>query len=275
MNALIVRPAVGRLAAAVLVAGVLQACETVPYTERQQLVLISEDQEIALGAKAYEQILDESKLSDDDAANRMVRRIGSRIAAVADKNDYEWEFRVIQDDKTANAFALPGGKVAVYTGLLPITQDEAGLAVVMGHEIAHALARHGAERMSQTELANLVGAGLLEMVNAGDPRTVELVRAAYGATAQIGFLLPYGRAQESEADRIGLILMAKAGYDPRRAVEFWRRMAQQSKGSPPEFLSTHPNDERRIAQIEQWMPEAMKYYERSRSDQARRPKAAD
>lgn len=264
------RAAIGRLMVAALIAGLLQACETVPYTERRQLVLIPEDQEIAIGSKAYDQILDEAKTSNDPDATRLVRRVGSRIAQVADKDDYQWEFRVIEDDKTANAFALPGGKVAVYTGLLPITQDEDGLAVVMGHEIAHALARHGAERMSQTELANLVGAGLLELVNAGDPRTVSLVRAAYGASAQVGFLLPYGRKQESEADRIGLILMAKAGYDPRRAIRFWERMAQQSKGSPPEMLSTHPSDERRVRQIEQWLPEALKHYQRSRGDQALR-----
>ena len=238
-------------------------CETVPYTGRRQLQLVSADEEAQMGVQAYQEIVGKQTLSTDTQANAMVQRVGSRIAAVSGVSA-QWEFRVIQDDKQANAFALPGGKVAVYTGILPITRDEAGLAAVVGHEIAHVLARHGGERLSQQMGVQTV-TQLLAGMASSNPATVQLVSAALGAGAQVGVLLPYGRAQESEADHVGLILMAKAGYDPRAAAELWKRMAEAARGQrPPEFLSTHPSEATRIQQIEGWLPEALTYYRPAR-----------
>jgi predicted Zn-dependent protease len=197
----------------------------------------------------------------------MVRRVGERLAAAADKPDYKWEFNLIDDPKTVNAWCLPGGKVAVYSGILPVTQDENGLAVVLGHEISHALARHGAERMSQGLLAQLGGAALSVALANRPGETQQLAQQAYGAGAQVGVLLPFSRAQESEADHIGLILMAKAGYDPATAVGFWTRMSQQKGagggGGLERYLSTHPPDVQRIKDIQRELPEAEKYYRRA------------
>ena len=186
----------------------------------------------------------------------MVKRVGQRIAAVANRQDFEWEFRVIEKD-IANAFALPGGKVAVYTGILKYTQSADGLAVVMSHEVAHALARHGGERISRSIIAQLGLTAVQIGLRNNNPAMMQGIALAYG----VGVDLPFNRGQESEADHIGLILMAKAGYDPREAIPFWQRMAaaQQSQ-RPPEFLSTHPSGTRRITQIKQWLPEAMSYY---------------
>jgi predicted Zn-dependent protease len=250
---------------ALVAAGAVTACETVPYTGRSQLQLMSAQEESELGAQAYQQTLAKTKLSSDAAASEMVTRVGSRIAAVTGHPEYKWEYRLIQDDKQANAFALPGGKVAVYTGILPITRDENGLAAVLGHEIGHVIARHGSERVSQQMLVNTGLAGLettMAALSRGNPATVQAVASLLGAGATVGLLLPWSRAQESEADHVGLILMAKAGYDPHAARELWVRMAAASKGSgkPPEFLSTHPSEPTRIQQIGVWMPEAMQYY---------------
>ncbi|MDH3598437.1 MAG: M48 family metallopeptidase, partial [Candidatus Tectomicrobia bacterium] len=196
------------------------------------------------------------KLSQDAQVNAMVRRVGRRIADAANRPDFQWEFRVVEKDE-ANAFALPGGKVAVYTGILKYTETEAGLAVVMGHEVAHALARHGGERMSQSMVAQF-GLTLGDLALGGsNPAVMQAVQMAYG----VGVQLPFGRRQESEADHIGLILMAKAGYDPNEAVPFWQRMSGGKTGNaPPEFLSTHPSGATRIRQLQQWMPEALQYY---------------
>src|SRR6266571_9257555 len=246
------------LAALVMVA----ACETVPYTGRSQLQLISAEQETQMGAQTYTQTLAKEKLSTDPVATEMVKRVGSRIAAVTGLN-YQWEYRLIQNDKTVNAFALPGGKVAVYTGMLPVTKDENGLAAVLGHEIGHVVARHGGERMSQQMGVN-VAVETLAGLSSGNPLVVQSVSALLGAGASVGVLLPWGRAQESEADHLGLILMAKAGYDPHAARDLWVRMAELSakgSGKPPAFLSTHPSEATRITQIEAWMPEAMQYYQ--------------
>jgi metalloendopeptidase OMA1, mitochondrial len=255
-----------RFAVAVLLLVVLATptgCETVPYTGRRQIQLVSPSEEAQMGVQSFKEIVGKSTLSTDAQANAMVQRVGSRIAAVTDLG-YQWEFRVIQDDKQANAFALPGGKVAVYTGILPITRDEAGLAAVLGHEIAHVLARHGGERVSQQMGAQTVTQVLAGMASS-NPATVQLVSAALGAGASVGVLLPWGRAQESEADHLGLILMAKAGYDPRASLDLWKRMAEASKGQrPPEFLSTHPAEATRIQQIEGWLPEALTYYRPAR-----------
>lgn len=242
------------------------ACETVPYTGRSQLQLLSSTQEGEMGVQAYQQILGTSHASADTAATEMVRRVGSRIAAVTGHPEHKWEYRLIQDDKQANAFALPGGKVAVYTGILPITRDEAGLAVVLGHEIGHVIARHGGERVSQQLLVNVGLEATMAALSGGNPGTVQQVGSLLGAGAAVGLLLPWSRTQESEADHLGLILMAKAGYDPRAAVDLWRRMADHARtsGRPPEFLSTHPSEVTRIQQIQAWLPEALQHYKPGR-----------
>ena len=210
-----------------------------------------------MGEDAYKQILSKAKISTDPAVNAMVTRVGTRIAAATERSDLKWEFTVIDDPKAVNAFALPGGKVAVYTGILPVTKDEAGLAAVLGHEVAHVLARHSAERLSQ-ELALQVGAQVLGSIVGVNTELTKLGSSLLVSAIQ----LPWGRKQESEADHLGLIYMAKAGYDPRAALDLWRRMAQASQGSsrPPEFLSTHPSEETRIRQIESWLPEAESHY---------------
>jgi predicted Zn-dependent protease len=240
-------------------------CETAPVTGRQQLILIPPAQEIALGLQSYRDILKESKLSQDKATVDMVNRVGWNIARVVDRDypiakDYAWEFNVIEEDKTPNAFALPGGKIAVYTGILPYTQNEAGLATVMGHEIGHALARHGGERMTQALLASVGGVALNVAIQGKSSEAKQAINTAYGVGATVGVLLPFSRLEESEADHIGLILMAKAGYDPREAIRFWERMGQAGGKKPPVFLSTHPTDEKRIAQIKGWIPEASAHY---------------
>ena len=232
-------------------------CATVPETGRSQLLLFPDSQMNALGLQAYEEILKKEKVSADPEANALVRRVGERIAAASGK-DYDWRFTVIDDPKSANAFCLPGGKVAVYTGILPVTRDDAGLAVVMGHEVAHATARHGAERMSQSTLVQGLALGGGVALGGGDPQRTRAIFGALGAGAAVGVILPFSRKQESEADRIGLRYMARAGYDPEAAVGFWERMdaAAQGKSRPPEFLSTHPSGETRIRQIREWLPEA-------------------
>ena len=236
------------------------ACQQVPFTNRSQLILVSAEEEMKLGAQAFREVLAKSPVVTSDRYVEPVRRIGERLARAADRPDYRWEFAVIDDPMQVNAFALPGGKVAVYTGLLPVAQDSDGLAVVMGHEIAHVIARHGAERMSQG-LAQQLGANVLGAAVGGSP-SGNLLLAAYGLGTQLGVLLPYSRTQESEADHIGLIMMAKAGYDPRAAVGFWQRMARASSGGgAPEFLSTHPSHGTREQQISEWIPEALRYFE--------------
>ena len=252
-------------ALALLVFVMIVACQTVPITGRSQLLLLPEAEELQMGLQSYQEVLKKSKISNDPKMNDLVRRVGTRIAAATGRSNYQWEFKVIEE-KQANAFCLPGGKVAVYTGILPITRDEAGLAAVVGHEVSHAIARHGAERVSQNLLVEMGLTGTMAALSKGDPNTVKNVGALLGAGASVGLLLPWGRAQESEADHLGLIYMAKAGYDPHAARDLWVRMAEASKGSgrPPEFLSTHPSEATRIKQIEAWLPEAMQYYRPTR-----------
>ncbi len=252
-------PLLGLVAAVALAAA---ACQTVPYTGRSQLQLLSPAQEDQMGVQAYQQILGKARVSTDGTLNAMVTRVGSRIAAATGHPEYQWEYRLIVDDTQANAFALPGGKVAVYTGILPITRDEAGLAAVLGHEIGHVIARHGGERVSQQLLVNVGLEATMAGLSRGNPAMVQQVGSLLGAGAAVGVLLPWSRTQESEADHLGLILMARAGYDPHASLELWKRMAEHAKGSgrPPEFLSTHPAEATRIQQIQGWMPEAMRYY---------------
>jgi predicted Zn-dependent protease len=204
-------------------------------------------------------VLRKSRVVTSPAFVEPVEQVGRRIAAVSDRPSYHWRFVVLADPREANAFALPGGKVAVYTGLFPVAHNTEGLAVVLGHEIAHVLARHGAERMSQGLLAQLGGTVLAAVL--GSSPDGDRALAAYGLGAQVGVLLPYSRTQESEADHIGLLLMARAGYDPNAAIAFWRRMERAaSSGGPPEFLSTHPSRGTREEQIRVWLPEAMALY---------------
>lgn len=239
----------------------MSSCATAPYTGRQQLLLISEGEEVALGVQAYHEVLKKEKISTDTKTNALVKRVGTRIAAAANKPGYSWEFTVIDNAKTVNAFALPGGKVAVYTGILPYTQTEAGLAFVLAHEVGHALARHGGERMSQQLLLQLGQQGLNIAIANKSPVAIDAINTGYGIASTVGVALPFSREQEYEADRIGLILMAKAGYDPSEAPSFFERMMQDSKkASPPEFLSTHPTDQHRISRLRSMIPEAMQYY---------------
>ena len=236
------------------------SCQAVEYTGRSQVNLVSEGDEKKLGVDAYDDILKKTPLSKNQTWQAQLKRVGQRISAAAAKPEYEWAFNVLAG-KDVNAFCLPGGKVAFWEGIMPVAQDDAGVAVVMGHEVAHALARHGAERMSQSMGAQIVGQVLGAGVGMVNPAYTEAFSQAYGLGVNVAVILPWGRAQESEADQIGLILMAKAGYDPSAAVGFWERMAKVKQGgSPPEFLSTHPSDDTRIAQIKQWLPEAVKYY---------------
>jgi predicted Zn-dependent protease len=236
------------------------ACETVPITGRSQLVLIPEGTEVKMGLDSYQEIIGKAKLSTDPKANEQVTRVGRRIAEATDRKDYQWEFKVIEDTQV-NAFCLPGGKVAVYTGMLPVAHDDAGLAAVLGHEISHAIARHGGERMSQQLAVQGISLAAAETLLAGrDPALVQLASAALGGVANVGVLLPFSRAQESEADHLGLVYMAKAGYDPHASLELWKRMASANASRPIQLLSTHPLPETRITQIEGWIPEAMTYY---------------
>ena len=236
-------------------------CQTVPFTGRSQLVLVPEGTEVQMGLESYQEILNKSKLSTDRRLTEQVERVGRRIAEATGRSDYQWEFRLIEDPQ-ANAFCLPGGKVAVYTGMLPITRDDAGLAAVLAHEVAHAVARHGGERLSQQlAVQGLTLAGTQALLAGRDPATVQLVAGVLGAGATVGLLLPWGRAQESEADRLGLIYMAKAGYHPSAARDLWVRMGEASKDRQQfPFLSTHPLPATRVAQIEAWIPEALEYY---------------
>jgi metalloendopeptidase OMA1, mitochondrial len=237
------------------------ACETVPITGRSQVIIVPEGDEVKMGLESYQQILAKSKLSTDARLTEQVTRVGRRIAEATERKDYQWEFKVIEDPQV-NAFCLPGGKVAVYTGILPITHDDAGLAAVLGHEVSHAIARHGAERMSEElALQGLTVAGTRVLLSGRDPATVQFVGGMLGAGATYGILLPWSRAQESEADHLGLVYMAKAGYHPQAARDLWVRMNEASKGRQQiEFLSTHPLPATRITQIEGWIPEALKYY---------------
>jgi predicted Zn-dependent protease len=250
---------------------VLVGCSEVGITGRSQLNLVPDSIINSMSLKEYDTFIASSKLSTDTAKTEMVKRVGTRIVKAVGEYcktkgiedplaSYDWEFNLVVDPNV-NAFAMPGGKVVVYTGLLPVAQSETGLAVVVGHEIAHVFAKHGAERMTQQLLVKGGGMALSEALKEKPAETQNLFMTSYGLGTQIGILLPYSRTHESEADHLGLIFMAMAGYDPHEAVMFWERMAAQSSGSkPPELLSTHPADETRIKDIERLLPEAMEYY---------------
>ena len=247
------------------------SCSSVPITGRHQLSLVPESEMQQMSYAQYDTFLMTHKLSTNKSDTEMVKRIGTRIQHAVESymsshnqqsalNGYKWEFNLVED-KQVNAWCMPGGKVVVYTGILPVTKDEPSLAVVMGHEIAHAVARHGSERMSQGLLAQGLGTGLDAALANNSTLNKQIAATAFGIGAQYGALLPFSRQQESEADHLGLIFMAMAGYDPHAAVPFWQRMAESSGGGkPPEIMSTHPSDETRIANLQKLMPEAMNYY---------------
>jgi predicted Zn-dependent protease len=247
------------------------ACSKAPITGRSQLHLVPDSEMLSMANQQYTDFLKSNKVSTDQVHTDEVKRVGSRIAGAVEKylnehglssevKNYSWQFNLIESDEM-NAWCMPGGKVVVYTGLLPVTKDDNGLAVVLGHEIAHAVAKHGSERMSQGLLEQLGGIALSTALSKEPAATQQLAMAAYGAGAEVGVLLPFSRTQESEADHLGLIFMAMAGYNPDEAVTFWERMMAASQGGkPPEILSTHPSDANRIAAIKKLLPEAHKYY---------------
>ncbi|MBN1586050.1 MAG: M48 family metallopeptidase [Candidatus Omnitrophica bacterium] len=254
----------------VLVCFLCASCATVPLTGRRQLALISNQSLLSMSYRQYDEFLKANKLSGDQTQTQRVKSVGQRIQQAVERymaannladelRDYEWEFNLVENEE-ANAWCMPGGKVMVYTGILPVTKDEDGLAVVMAHEIAHAIARHGDERMSQGLLTELGGVALSSALEKQTEKTKKIWMTAFGVGTQFGVLLPYSRLQENEADRLGLIFMAMAGFDPHAAVAFWERMLQKKDGQPDiEFLSTHPSGQTRIQNIKAAIPEAMQY----------------
>ena len=244
----------------ILLSGVvISACTTTPVSNRSALILIPKSQEISLGIQSYNEILKREKESEDTQLNQIIRRVGQRIASVSDMPKLEWEIKLIESDQK-NAFALPGGKIAIYTGILSVAKNEAGLATVMSHEIAHVIARHGAQRMTQQMLLQgaMIGAGL-SMKNSTQKN---IVLSALGVGVLYGFTLPFSRLHESEADQIGLIYMAKAGYDPNEAINFWQRLGQVKGGKGgPEWASTHPADATRIQGLRSYLSRAKYDYQ--------------
>jgi metalloendopeptidase OMA1, mitochondrial len=232
--------------------------ETVPLTGRKQIVDISREQEASLGLQSYREVLQQSRVVTGTPEANLVKEIGRKIAAVSEDPGFQWEYNLI-DSEQVNAFCVPGGKVAVYTGILPVAKNPDGLAVIMGHEIAHAIARHGAERMAQEKMVQIGSMAAGVAVSDMDPKARMAVMTALGLGAQYGFMLPFSRDHESEADYMGLIYVARSCFDPTEAPKLWQRMgAASGGGAPPEFQSTHPSHETRIKQFEQWMPEALK-----------------
>ena len=235
-----------------------------PETGRVSHVGLSTQQESALGLQSYQQVLSEAQTIGSGPEAEMVRRVAGRLitATGGAGKDYDWQESLIRDDQV-NAFCLPGGKIVVYTGILPVAQNDAGLATVLGHEMAHATSRHGAQRVLQQNLAQTAMTGIAVSLSDMDYDKQRAVMGALGAGAQFGILMPFGRAHESEADHVGLIYMARAGYDPRESVQFWERMERTGSAQPPEFLSTHPSHGHRIQQLQAWMPQAMEEYNKA------------
>lgn len=251
----------------------LAACSTVPKTGRSQLDLVPDNQMLSLSESQYKDFLSQNKLSTDAEKTAMVQRVSRNVANAVEQylkdngqaeklKDYKWEFNLIES-KEVNAWAMPGGKIVVYEGIIPLAGNDDGLAVVLGHEIAHAVAHHGNERMSQGLITQLGGTALQVALANKPQQTQQLFMSVFGAASNVGFILPYSRLHESEADYLGLIFMAMAGYDPQTAIPFWQKMAAQGGNKPPEFLSTHPSDETRIRDIQAKMGEAMSYYNSS------------
>lgn len=249
----------------------INSCATVPVTGRRQLDLVSSDEINTMSASQYKEVIKKGPLSNNAEQVAMIQRVGGRIEKAVEQYmalkgasdqlaGFNWEFNLIQDDKTVNAWCMPGGKVAFYSAIIPICKDETGIAVVMGHEVAHAIANHGRERMSQGMLEQLGLSTLGAAMGQNATITKQIFLEAVGIGANLG-MLKFSRTHESEADHIGLIFMAMAGYDPHQAPKFWERMVAGANGQkPPEFMSTHPSDETRIKDLQGWMPEALQYY---------------
>lgn len=248
----------------------LVSCGTVPLTGRKQLTAIPSSQMLSLSTDSYQQVLKESDLSKNQEYISRVKRVGERISDAVEEymrqnglsdrlKGYQWEYHVIKSEQL-NAWCMPGGKIAFYEGIMPVCKDDNGVAVVMAHEVAHAVARHGNERMSQQLAVQLGGIALSEALETQKEQTQQLAMLAFGVGSQVGVMLPYSRLHESEADELGLYFMAMAGFDPREATDFWKRMAKEGGSRPPEFLSTHPNPDTRISNLEKLMPKALKYY---------------
>jgi predicted Zn-dependent protease len=250
------------IVSAAIGSALLAGCTAAPITGRRQLILIPEAYEKTLGVQAYQEVLAQETLSGDQRMTGILERVGRRVAEAANRPDFEWEFSLIESEQV-NAFCLPGGKVAVYTGILPVMENEAGMAVIIGHEVAHAVARHGGERLSQSltveVIERLVETGLRDAPPTTRTRTLQ----AFGVVTQVGVLLPYSRTHELEADELGLRYAARAGYDPREAVRVWQRMKAAGGARPLEFLSTHPHPDRRIEELEEQLPAALDDYGQS------------
>ncbi len=261
------------LFAIILAAMFFISCSTVPLTGRKQLSLVPESEMISMSFNSYSEFMKTNPISTDKANSALVQEVGKNISQAvikyfSDNNlssrleGYQWEFNLVKNDTTPNAWCMPGGKVVVYSGILPLTKDKNGLAVVVSHEIAHAVARHGNERMSQEMLAQFGSVVLSEAIKEKPEQTKAIFGSAYGLGAQYGVMLPFSREHELEADKLGLIFMAMAGYDPQTAVEFWERMSVVGGQKPPEFMSTHPSDATRIQRIKEAMPEVLTYYKK-------------
>jgi predicted Zn-dependent protease len=256
----------------VLIAVVVFSCSVVPFTGRKQLSIVPESEMIAMGLASYQEFIKENPASPDKNNSNIVKEVGSRLSTAVDfyfaannmetrLDGYKWEYSLVEST-VPNAFCLPGGKIVIYSGILPYTKDKNGLAVVISHEIAHAVARHGGERMSQQLLLQFGGIALGEAVKNKPEETKSIYNTVFGIGSQLGVVLPYSREHEYEADKIGLIFMALAGYDPQSAVAFWERMSAIGGNKPPEFLSTHPTDAKRISKIKAAMPEVIQYYKK-------------
>lgn len=250
---------------------IIISCGTVPFSGRRQFTIVPTIQMISLARENYAQVLQENELSGNQQYNNQVKRVGKRITSAVEEyfrsqgqqqllKNYKWEFHVLKSDEK-NAWCMPGGKIAFYEGIMPICQDDNGVAVVMAHEIAHAVAKHGNERLSQQMAIQTGGMFLSEALKKEEEKTRQLAMAAFGVGSQLGILLPYSRTHEKESDELGLYFMAMANYDPRGAQEFWKRMQAEGGSGPPEFLSTHPHPETRIKNMEEHMQKALQYYE--------------
>ncbi|MCH8318165.1 MAG: M48 family metallopeptidase [Bacteroidetes bacterium] len=263
-----------KIITAITITLILISCSKVPVTNRRQINMLPESMLMGMSLTNYKDFLSKNTVINNTSDAQLVKKVGNNIAGAVNTylievgkskriKNYKWTFNLVKD-KTVNAWCMPGGKVVVYSGLMPVAKDETGLAVVMGHEIAHAIARHGNERMSQMLLVQMGGIGLSVAMSEKPEKTQAIFQTAYGVGAVAGMMLPFSRKHEAEADKMGLVFMALAGYDPSKAVDFWERMAANKSGSIPEFLSTHPSDKTRINKIKAFLPQAMKYYRQFR-----------
>lgn len=245
----------------------IASCTTNPFTGKKTLALVPNSQILPAAFAQYNQVLQQSKVVNGTSDAEMIKRVGQKIANAAQRwlsanghagylKDYKWQYSLI-DDKSVNAWAMPGGKIAFYTGILPIAKTETGVAAIMGHEVVHAIANHGQQRMSAAQIQQVAGVATAVAVQNKSQETQQIIGTAFGLGSQLGVMLPFSRSHETEADKIGLVLMAIAGYNPDEAANLWRRMKQNSGGqAPPEFMSTHPSNDTRIKNLTAWAPQA-------------------